>query len=61
MSLWCESSLVSAVAVYENGTVAHVATIDNSGAIGATLKREDTVYSFGEFVEKIPGASVLTK
>jgi len=45
----------------DKGTVAHVATIDNSGAIGATLKREDTVYSFGEFVEKIPGAAVLTK
>lgn len=45
----------------EKGTVAHIATIDNSGAIGATLKREDAVYSFGEFVEKIPGADILTK
>ena len=43
----------------EKGTVAHIATIDNTGAIGATLKKEDIIWTFGEFVEKIPGANVL--
>jgi len=45
----------------EQGTVAHIATIDNTGALGATLKREDVVMGFGEFIEKIPGAKLLAK
>jgi len=40
------------------GTVAHIATINNS-PVGATLKREDTVMSFSDFITKIPGAQAL--
>jgi len=45
----------------KKGTVAHVATIDNSSAVGAQLIKVDEVYQFNQFVEVIPGAMVLAK
>jgi len=41
------------------GTVAHVATIDNSGGIGATLEMKDTVMQYNQFIESIPGARLI--
>lgn len=43
----------------EKGTVAHIATIDNTGAIGATLEMKNEVMQFNKFVESIPGALKL--
>jgi uncharacterized protein involved in tellurium resistance len=40
----------------EKGTAAVIATIDNSSAMGATLKRDDQVLSFVNFIETVPGA-----
>lgn len=45
----------------DKGTVAHIATIDNTSPIGAQLKMEDTVMNLGQLVETIPGADALTK
>jgi len=45
----------------DKGTVAHIATIDNTSPIGAQLKMEDTVMNVGQLVETIPGADALTK
>lgn len=45
----------------DKGTVALIATIDNSSPIGATLKREDQVMDFVNFVNTVPGAIALTK
>ena len=38
------------------GTVAHIATIDNTGPINATLEMKDEVMQFNQFLEVIPGA-----
>lgn len=45
----------------EKGCVAHIATIDNTSPIGATLKMMDSVMSIGQMVETIAGAVALTK
>lgn len=45
----------------EKGTAALLCTIDNSGAIGATIKREDKVMSFEQFISEVEGAKALTQ
>ena len=45
----------------EKGTVALIATIDNTSAVAAQLKMENTVMGFSKFIETIPGASLLAK
>lgn len=45
----------------DKGTAALLCTINNSGAIGATLKREDKVMAFEQFISEVQGADALTK
>lgn len=41
-----------------NGCFAHIATIEQT-PIGATIKNESEVYSLEDFINKVPGASIL--
>lgn len=45
----------------DKGTVALVATIDNTGVAGPKLIKENEVLSLADFVAKVPQASVLAK
>jgi len=45
----------------EKGTVALVATIDNTGVAGPKLIKENKVMSLADLVAAVPAASVLTK
>jgi len=45
----------------EKGTAALLCTIDNTSPVGATIKREDRVMSFEQFINDIEGANALTK
>lgn len=45
----------------EVGTVAHIATIDNTSLISATLEMKNEVMQFNQFIEVIPGAMAVFK
>jgi len=45
----------------EKGTIALIATIDNTGLTGPKLIKENEVLSLQDFVARVPQASVLTK